>query len=112
MSGLTTHVLDIGRGVPARGVTVALYRLQKGEWKAIATAATNADGRIDSPFLTVEPLPGEYQLVFHIGEYYAKREVETFLSTVPVRFVLSSPQEHYHVPLLVSPWGYQTYRGS
>lgn len=105
MSGrITTHVLDTARGVPAAGVTVTLRR----DGRVVAEAVTDADGRADGPLL--EGLEaGTYELTFAIGAYFAG---EGFLDEVPVRFRVDDPSARLHVPLLVSPWSYATYRGS
>jgi 5-hydroxyisourate hydrolase len=105
---LTTHVLDTARGRPAAGVQVELVRVADGE--VLRTVTTNADGRTDEPLLAAGELQaGEYELVFAVGDYFGERE---FLDRVPVRFSIADPDAHYHVPLLVSPWSYSTYRGS
>jgi 5-hydroxyisourate hydrolase len=102
---LTTHVLDTARGRPAAGVAI---ELRDGAGRTLATFVTNADGRTDAPLL--ESLEaGEYELVFGVGDYFGEA---AFLDRVPVRFRVSDPGAHYHVPLLVSPWAYSTYRGS
>jgi 5-hydroxyisourate hydrolase len=102
---LTTHVLDVARGRPAAGVAIELAR----EGEVIATAVTNADGRTDGPLL--ERLEaGEYELRFAVGDYFGGES--RFLDVVPVRFGVSEPDAHHHVPLLVAPGGYSTYRGS
>lgn len=109
MSGfLTTHVLDTARGRPAAGVQIELTRLADGE--VLRTVTTNADGRTDEPLIRAGELQaGEYELVFAVGDYFGER---AFLDRVPVRFSIADPAAHYHVPLLVSPWSYSTYRGS
>ena len=106
MSGrLTTHVLDIARGRPAAGVPIELFRLDpRAPLKAIAT---NADGRTDEPLLT-ELEVGRYELLFFVGGYFG----EGLFDEVPIRFRVEDADAHYHVPLLVSPWSYSTYRGS
>jgi 5-hydroxyisourate hydrolase len=111
---LTTHVLDTGREGPAPGVEVTLTRLDDGEAETIARGTTNDDGRLDEPLLTPEEMEaGTYELLFDVGSYYESVDsVSSFLDTVPVRFVIAAPDEHYHVPLLLSPGGYTTYRGS
>jgi hydroxyisourate hydrolase len=101
---LTTHVLDTARGVPAAGVKIELRR---GD-ELLAATVTNADGRTDGALLTESPA-GEYELIFDVGDYFGER---AFLDRVPVRFSIADPDAHYHVPLLVSPWSYSTYRGS
>lgn len=110
-AGLTTHVLDTSREGPAAGVTVTLKRVAADELTAIASGTTNDDGRLEDPLLDADEMePGTYQLEFEVGDYYGGES--TFLETVPVRFVIDDTEEHYHVPLLLSPGGYTTYRGS
>jgi 5-hydroxyisourate hydrolase len=102
---LTTHVLDLARGRPAAGVAIELLR----DGEVVTSAITNADGRTDGPLL--ESLEaGEYELRFAVGDYFGGDE--RFLDVVPVRFGVSDPGSHHHVPLLVAPGGYSTYRGS
>lgn len=112
---LTTHVLDTARGRPAAGIRLELFRLDltSGERDLIKETRTNADGRTDAPLLD-ELESGVYELVFEVGEYFAGEGVPDppFLGRVPVRFGIADPASHYHVPLLVSPWSYNTYRGS
>jgi len=102
---LTTHVLDISRGRPAAGVAITLAR---GD-EVLATAVTNADGRTDAPLLDALEA-GTYELRFAVGDYFGG--APRFLDVVPVRFEISDPDAHHHVPLLVAPGGYSTYRGS
>jgi 5-hydroxyisourate hydrolase len=116
---LTTHVLDTMHGLPAAQVTIQLWRLDAtGEGRTLLkTLHTNTDGRTESPLLEGELLVvGTYELLFAVGEYFAGKGVVTpqppFLDKVPVRFSIADPSAHYHVPLLVSPWAYSTYRGS
>jgi 2-oxo-4-hydroxy-4-carboxy-5-ureidoimidazoline decarboxylase len=115
---LSTHVLDTHDGRPAAGVTIELLELSAdGTPRVIASATTNRDGRTDDPLIGGRPLPiGRYELRFHIGDYFAHRATlqadPPFLDVVPVRFAIAEPEGHYHVPLLVSPWSYSTYRGS
>ncbi len=113
MSGgrLSTHVLDVARGCPAAGVAVTLVRLEDGKATVVQATVTNADGRTDVPLLT-DPEPGVYELRFAVGAYFGLTEDEAFLWEVPVRFRLVDRTAGYHVPLLVTPWAYQTYRGS
>lgn len=110
---LTTHVLDTARGLPAEGVAVTLYRLEDGTRRRLAEMRTNADGRTDTPILPEDGFQtGDYELVFHAGEYLrAHGAPDTFLDLVPLRFRMTEAA-HYHVPLLLSPFGYSTYRGS
>jgi hydroxyisourate hydrolase len=118
VTGLTTHVLDLTRGGPARGVRVELYELGLGgARKLVAEVATNSDGRTDKPLIAAtEARIGQFELVFHAGDYFRKQGAQVadppFLDIVPIRFAIAEPQAHYHVPLLVSPWSYSTYRGS
>jgi len=110
MGRLTTHVLDTARGRPGTGIRIELYALQGETGTLVASATTNRDGRTDAPLLEGEKLrTGTYQLMFHIGAYFKS---EGFLDAVPVRFKIADAAGHYHVPLLCSPWGYTTYRGS
>lgn len=114
---LTTHVLDTGQGVPAAGMEITLYRLDGGARQQIRTMTTNADGRTDSPILPREEFTtGYYELEFRAGAYLdasgAPGTEPRFLDIIPIRFGISDPDSHYHVPLLISPFGYSTYRGS
>lgn len=110
MGRLTTHVLDTANGRPGAGIEVELSVLHGGEWKLLKSVRTNADGRTDAPLLEGDKFrPGAYELLFHLGSYFKS---EGFLDLVPVRFVITDPAAHYHVPLLCSPWSYTTYRGS
>jgi 5-hydroxyisourate hydrolase len=118
MSGLTTHVLDTALGKPAQGLDVALYRIGADGGRApLARGRTNADGRLDAPILSgADMAPGVYELEFHAGAYLrdagAALTEPPFLDVIPLRFGLSDAAAHYHVPLLLSPFGYSTYRGS
>jgi 5-hydroxyisourate hydrolase len=108
---LTTHVLDTAHGRPAAGVGIELARLDAGARDVLAKRVTNADGRTDEPLVAAGELePGEYELVFAVGDYFG--DEARFLDRVPVRFSIADAAAHYHVPLLVSPWSYSTYRGS
>lgn len=115
---LTTHVLDIAQGKPAEGLQIELWRISPtSERTFLKTVTTNSDGRVGEPLLYGENLKtGTYELIFYVGEYFAARGLPTadppFLDCVPVRFAIADPNGHYHVPLLVSPWSYATYRGS
>ncbi len=117
MGRLTTHVLDTSAGRPAAGVRVELYRLGDGGRERLADVTTNDDGRCDAPLLEGDGFrTGEYELCFHAGAYFQSAGVAlpepTFLDTVPIRFGIAEAGQHYHVPLLISPFGYSTYRGS
>ena len=114
---LSTHVLDTHLGRPAAGLAVELYEQVGERYIHIATAVTNADGRTDRPLIGDRPLPiGRYELRFAVGDHYRSRGIESgdppFLDIVPLRFSVSEPEGHYHVPLLCTPWSYSTYRGS
>ena len=114
---LTTHVLDTARGVPAAGLRVMLYEVTGNSHRKIAEAVTNADGRTDAPILPAAKfVPGTYELVFCAGDYLRATGQDgaapLFLDVVPIRFGISDAAAHYHVPLLLSPYGYSTYRGS
>lgn len=115
---LTTHVLNIARGQPAGGMGISLWRLgpESGERQLLKSVSTNADGRTDEPMLSeAEMRVGTYELVFSVGAYFrAQNSPDTalFLDLVPIRFCIVDENERYHVPLLVSPWAYSTYRGS
>ncbi len=109
---LSTHVLEVAHGVPAVELEITLYRIEDGgKREKIATALTDADGRIAAPF-GGDLVVGTYELVFHVGAYYAHHDIASFYADVPVRFRIGDASAHYHVPLLLSPWGYSTYRGS
>jgi 5-hydroxyisourate hydrolase len=115
---LTSHVLDVAHGRPAAGVRIDLAVIEPdGRARPLATATTNADGRTPAPLLAGDTMAaGAYELTFHVGAYFAALGVPLadppFLDRVPVRFSIADPEAHYHVPLLVSPWSYSTYRGS
>ncbi|MBQ2262579.1 MAG: hydroxyisourate hydrolase [Loktanella sp.] len=110
---LTTHVLDTANGVPAAGMRVNLYRYDADDRVHLVTMTTNADGRTDSPILPAADFAvGRYELVFEAGDYFGRSDDPRFLDDIPIRFGISDPASHYHVPLLVSPFGFSTYRGS
>jgi 5-hydroxyisourate hydrolase len=117
MARLSTHVLDTHSGKPASGVRIDLYALANGAERLVKSVVTNADGRTDQPLLSgTDYRPGVYELRFHAGDYFRARGVELpnppFVDIAPIRFGMADPDGHYHVPLLVSPWSYSTYRGS
>jgi 2-oxo-4-hydroxy-4-carboxy-5-ureidoimidazoline decarboxylase len=114
---LSTHVLDNVLGKPAEGVKITLYELGKGAVGLLSEVVTNSDGRTDKPLVSCVPLRiGTYELRFFVAEYFNAKGIATadppFLDEVPIRFSISEPEGHYHVPLLISPWSYSTYRGS
>ncbi len=114
---LTTHVLDTARGRPAAGLWIELFRLDGTDRRLIVQAETNADGRCDRPLLEGRAMvAGRWELVFRAGAYFRRSGLTLpeppFLDEVPVRFGIADPGQHYHVPLLLSPYGYSTYRGS
>ncbi len=114
---LTTHVLDTMSGEPGAGIAVELFRLDGERQERLARVSTNADGRAPAPLLEGPRLrPGVYELRFHVGDYFRAHRVAlpepAFLDLVPIRFGVADAARHYHVPLLISPFGYSTYRGS
>jgi 5-hydroxyisourate hydrolase len=116
MGRLTTHVLDTALGCPAAGVDVALYAVDTGR-QLLKQDKTNTDGRLDTPILdSGEFKPGVYELVFQAGAYFRSCKLDLpdplFVDEVVIRFGIADADSHYHVPLLVSPWAYSTYRGS
>jgi 5-hydroxyisourate hydrolase len=114
---LSTHVLDTANGRPAGGMQIELWSLNAAKPKLLKTVRTNSDGRTEEPLLAAAELQaGQYELVFYVGDYFAHTTSSDsnvrFLDRVPVRFGIADPSGSYHVPLLVSPWAYSTYRGS
>lgn len=117
MGKLSTHVLDTTIGKPGAGVKVDLYRIEGGARQLLKTGQTNSDGRCDSPLLEGDAVKaGKYELVFHAGDYFAARGVQLpeprFVDQVVIAFGIADPAQNYHVPLVVTPWSYSTYRGS
>jgi 5-hydroxyisourate hydrolase len=117
MGKLSTHVLDTARGMPASGVEVELHLADGDRWSRIRTAITNADGRTDAPLLEGDMVrPGRYRLVFAAGDYFRRTGVALpeppFVDRVTIDFGIAEADGRYHVPLLVSPWAWSTYRGS
>ncbi len=115
MGLLTTHVLDTANGCPAAGVRIQLYRLP--DYELLSNVITNSDGRANKPLLEDESFKqGRYELIFHTEAYFSNLnqtiQKPAFLDDVVIRFGIANAEEHYHVPLLVSPWSYSTYRGS
>ena len=114
---LSTHVLDTANGCPAKDLQIELWSLAGSTPSLLKTVVTNGDGRTDQPLLSgSEMRSGQYELVFFVGDYFASRSAQggkvQFLDRVPVRFGIADSNASYHVPLLVSPWAYSTYRGS
>ncbi len=117
MGKLSTHVLDISIGKPGAGVQVALYAVEAGQKTLLKTEVTNHDGRCNAPLLEGDSLkPGQYELVFAAGDYFDKQGVALpspkFIDRVTLAFGVADASQNYHVPLVVSPWAYSTYRGS
>lgn len=113
MSKITTHVLDTDQGRPAAGVPVTLAISENNSWRLIATAPTNSEGRISTFSEMSEPLrKGIYRLTFELQEYFAAQNRRTFYPEAQISFYVENPAEHFHVPLLLSGFGYSTYRGS
>ena len=118
MTGLTTHVLDAAKGTPAQGLKIDLYRLDGETRHKLKTVTTNSDGRVDGgPILIGDEFKkGTYELVFHAGDYLRQSGIKlaepAFLDIIPIRFGIADEAGHYHVPLLLSPYSYSTYRGS
>jgi len=117
MGKLSTHVLDISCGRPAAGVAIELYAVDGERRQLLKRGATNADGRCDAPLLEGEAMrAGRYELVFGAGDYFAAQGVDLpsprFIDRVTLAFGIADPAQNYHVPLVVSPWAYSTYRGS
>ncbi|MBK8286197.1 MAG: hydroxyisourate hydrolase [Ahniella sp.] len=117
MGRLTTHILDTAHGGPAANVTIRLFRVHDEGRELLTERLSNADGRCDTPLLEGAALiPGTYELEFAIGDYFAEKGVVVpeprFLDRVPIRFGIADPGQHYHVPLLASPFAFSTYRGS
>lgn len=117
MSKLSTHVLDTSIGKPAAGVTIELFILEPAGSRLIKSVVTNKDGRTDELLLDAESIKvGDYEIVFHIGDYFAGSNASAastpFLNLIPIRFTIANPDENFHVPLVVTPWSYSTYRGS
>jgi 5-hydroxyisourate hydrolase len=106
---ISTHILDTSKGFPADSVSVVLFKQDGSTWKEVAKGMTNADGRFA---FDCEKTPGVYQIMFHIEEYFKKESRESFFMNTPVIFKITDTQRKYHVPLLLNPFGYSTYRGS
>jgi len=113
MSAITTHVLDTSRGRPAAGVAVRLERRDGDGWTPLATGTTDDDGRIGDLLPEGErPEAGDHRMTFELEEYFGRQGIESFYPRATVEFTIRRPEEHHHVPLLLSPFGFSTYRGS
>jgi 5-hydroxyisourate hydrolase len=112
MSPITTHVLDTRTGRPAAGIAVSLEKLDAGAWQVIGSGATNDDGRLAVLLAEGALAAGRHRITFDTGAYFQRQNVEHFYPNVTVEFDIADPTQHYHVPLLLSPFGYSTYRGS
>ena len=112
MSAITTHVLDTSRGCPASGLKVDLHVRSGTEWELIGTGVTDSNGRCGTLMGDAKLRPGGYRLLFDAGSYFKQQQTETFYSEIPIVFEIARAEAHYHVPLLISPFGYSTYRGS
>lgn len=110
---LSVHVLDLQNGQPTEGIRVTLEQRSGEQWRALANGVTNAQGRIAALYPDEKAIAaGEYRIVFETGEHYAKQGKQTFFPRIPVEFKVDAPAQHYHIPLLLSPYGYSTYRGN
>ena len=113
MSAITTHILDVSAGCPARGVPIVLERRTTTEWEIIGKGVTDEDGRLRDVIQSDTKItPGNYRLTFDTETYFQKQQIEGFYPQVTVEFAVRDAAQHYHVPLLLSPFGYSTYRGS
>lgn len=117
MKQITTHILDTSAGRPASGVKIRLLQEIHGTWEEIGKAITNLDGRIDqwTPCEVSSGAldePGTFKLIFETASYFQKNNIATFYPYVEIVFIIDAPRQHYHVPLLLNPFGYSTYRGS
>ena len=117
MAGITTHVLDNEAGAPGAGMRIDFSVLENGAWRVVRTVHTNEDGRTDDMILSPEDTGvGEYELLFHVADYYRSKGMDLpdppFVGEVPVRFSVFDTSQHYHVPMLCTPWSCTTYRGS
>jgi 5-hydroxyisourate hydrolase len=109
---ISTHVLDARTGTPAVGMTVSLERLEAGTWASMRSGITNADGRCPQLTEGLELASGSYRMRFDTGDWFAERSTASFYPVVEITFQVADPAAHYHVPLLLSPFAYSTYRGS
>jgi len=112
MSAITTHVLDTSRGCPAAGLHIELQVKSGAQWKPLGAGVTDASGRCNTLMGEEKLQAGAYRLLFDAGNYFKEQKTETFYSEIPIVFEILHREAHYHVPLLISPFGYSTYRGS
>ncbi len=112
MSAITTHILDTSLGRPADGVLVELHEESDEGWKSVGEGRTDANGRCNTLMTSEAAESGTYRLLFHTASYFQAQNRETFYPEIQVIFEVNDPRQHYHVPLLISPFGYSTYRGS
>ena len=112
MSAITTHILDTSLGRPGAGIRIELHRKSDDAWKLVGQGRTDANGRCADLMEDEKPEPGTYRLIFHAAEYFREQNTKTFYSEIPVIFEVGDSNQHFHVPLLISPFGYSTYRGS
>ena len=113
MTQITSHILDTSRGLPAQGVLITLMQEQGDTWKTLGSASTNDDGRVSDFIGNSEVLAaGTYKLTFHLGDYYDRLNIDSFYPYAQIVFNIAGDGQHYHVPLLLNPFGYSTYRGS
>lgn len=109
--GVSTHILDTTRGRPASGVRVSLEVEEAGSWKLLGEGTTNSDGRV-SPLMAESPAPGTYRIRFFVGAYFDAQNIKAFYPEVSISFLVAEAGQHFHVPLLLNPFGFTTYRGS
>lgn len=110
---LSVHILDLQTGTPTAGVTVTLEQKTGNDWRQLASGVTNAQGRIAEMYPADKAMvQGDYRIVFKTGEHYARLKQETFFPEIPVQFHVEKTDQHYHIPLLLSPFGFSTYRGN
>jgi 5-hydroxyisourate hydrolase len=112
MSPITTHILDLDTGLPAAEVQVTLLKDQNGSWQELSKAKTDSDGRIKTLLTPGALTSGYYKLIFNVGDYFYSRGKKSFYKSIPVEFSIDMVDRHFHIPLLISPFGYSTYRGS
>lgn len=112
MSPITTHVLDTAAGKPAKGIKVVLERQSGGKWQTVGQGKTDADGRLKTLMKDGDLKAGYYRLTFDAEAYFKARKVAAFYKQIPIQFKIEGVRQHYHVPLLLNPFGYSTYRGS